>query len=228
MFAKLLQSIPLLLLFTIISLAQVARDGPSLEQRAQQFEPLIVESAHRYGVDARILRSVCLIESRYRVNAVSPKGARGPMQFMPETAARYGLHDPHDPQAAIDAAARYLRDLLQRFNGRVDLALAAYNAGEGAVTSFMTGKPLLLRSGKIVNAHGVATGGIPPYLETQQYVHSAIALLSDRPFATSRPSLNAGSVGLRLRPIALKNFTLDVLPYVDTVPIKATNSGLSS
>lgn len=95
------------------------------------------------------------------------------MQFMPETAKRYGLKDPHDPRGSIDAAAHYLRDLLEKFDGRVDLALAAYNAGEGTVESFRTGKPLVLASGKIINPRRLITGGIPPYPETQSYVKSA-------------------------------------------------------
>src|ERR1044072_2311808 len=107
-----------------------------LEERVKRLEPYIAAAAQRHRVDARILRAICFVESRYRTGVVSPKGARGPMQFMPRTAARYGLRDPHDPEQAIDAGARYLRDLLGRFAGRVDLALAAYNAGEGTVTSF--------------------------------------------------------------------------------------------
>jgi len=134
-----------------------------------------LESAKRYGIDPRILSSVCFTESRYRLDAISPKGARGLMQFMPDTARRYGLQNPHDPRAAIDAGARYLRDLLFRFNGRLDLALAAYNAGEGTVESFLTGRPLRLTSGKIINPRGVVTGGLPPYAETRNYVTSIIA-----------------------------------------------------
>src|SRR5678816_1904077 len=136
--------------------AQDRHDDRALRERAIRLDPFIVAAAKRYGVDARILRAICFIESRYRLNVISPKGARGPMQFMPDTAARYGLRDPHDPEQAIYAGARYLRDLLRKFGGRVDLALAAYNAGDGAVISFMTGKTLVLRDGRIVNARGVA------------------------------------------------------------------------
>jgi len=143
-----------------------------------RLEPFIVVAAMRYGIDARILRAICFIESGYRINVVSPKGARGPMQFMPHTAVRYGLRDPHNPEQAIGAAARYFRDLLSKFGGRVDLAVAAYNAGEGAVSSFMTGQPLILRDGRIVNARGLVTGGIPPYLETQKYVRSVLSLVN--------------------------------------------------
>jgi len=101
------------------------------------------------------------------------------MQFMPDTAKRFGVRNPHDPQQAIDAAARYLRDLLMKFDGRLDLALAAYNAGEGTVESFQTGRPLVLASGKIINRRGRITGGIPPYRETQDYVRSAISFFTE-------------------------------------------------
>src|SRR6266849_10130923 len=179
MSSRLIQSISILLVLTATTMAQSRREpGPSLPERERQLEPLIIESAQRYGIDPRILRTVCFIESRFRTSAVSPKGARGLMQFMPETARRYGLQNPHDPKAAIDAAAHYLRDLLKRFGGRVDLALAAYNAGEGTVESFQTGRPLVLASGKIINRQRLITGGVPPYPETQQYVRSAIAILS--------------------------------------------------
>lgn len=187
MIQKLIQSIPLLLLLTANTMAQDHREpGPSLQERARQLEPLIIESATRYGVDARILRMMCFIESRFRLDAVSPKGARGPMQFMPETAARYGLKDPNDPKQAIDAAARYMRDLLVRFGGRIDLAVAAYNAGEGVVESFRTGRSLVLRTGKIINPRGIVTGGVPPYPATRAYVSAIVGPLRDaRPTATS-------------------------------------------
>ncbi len=106
------------------------------------------------------------------------------MQFMPATARRYGLQNPHDPKAAIDAAAHYLRDLLTKFGGRLDLALAAYNAGEGTVESFQIGKPLVLATGQIINPHGVITGGVPPYRETETYVRSAIRLLIADTYST--------------------------------------------
>jgi soluble lytic murein transglycosylase-like protein len=176
--------------------AQDRHDDRALHERAIRLEPFIVAAAMRYDIDARILRAICFIESRFQMNVVSLKGARGPMQFMPETAARYGLRDPHNPEQAIDAAARYFRDLLRKFGGRVDLALAAYNAGEGAVSSFMTGKPLLLRDGRIVNARGLVTGGIPPYIETQRYVRSVLMLLNNavvRPAATSKRRLRVGA-----------------------------------
>jgi len=199
MFRRLVQSIPILLLLTTTTMAQLrGQAGPSLQERAREFEPLIIESAQRYGIDPRILQTVCFIESRYRLNAVSPKGALGPMQFMPETAQKYGLRNPHDAKSSIDAAARYLRDLLRKFGGRVDLALAAYNAGEGTVESFQTGRPLILATGKIINPRGLITGGVPPYPETQQYVNSAIRLLRQFSNATVVDLMHRSGDALRL------------------------------
>jgi len=205
MCSRLILSISILLVLTATTMAQVPREpGPSLQHRARGVEPFILESANRYGIDPRILRAVCFIESRFRAAAISPRGARGLMQFMPATAVRYGLRNPHDPRAAIDAAARYLRDLLGKFGGRVDLALAAYNAGEGAVQSFQTGRPLVLATGKIINPGRVVTGGIPPYRETRDYVRSAIALITTYSFSAltrstfldqSKPSMRRVSKG---------------------------------
>ena len=188
---------------------QDRHDDRVLRERMIRLEPFIVAAAMRHGVDARILRAICFMESRYRINAISPKGARGPMQFMPGTAARYGLRDPHNPEQAIDAAARYFRDLLRKFGGRVDLAVAAYNAGEGAVSSFMTGKPLILRHGKILNARGLVTGGIPPYVETQSYVRSILLLLDNTVNGpVEKPKM-------RLRVDTRRDFTVDAFDMTE-------------
>jgi soluble lytic murein transglycosylase-like protein len=189
--------------------AQDRHDYRALHERAMRLEPFILAAARRYDVDARILRAICFVESGYRINPVSAKGARGLMQFMPDTAARYGLRDPHNPEQAIDAAAHYFRDLLRKFGGRVELAVAAYNAGEGAVSSFMTGKPLILPGGKIVNARGVVTGGIPPYMETQRYVRSVLSMLNNavtRPVETAKP---------RVRFDNRRDLTLDALDLTE-------------
>ena len=195
----------LVMCVVVTVVGQDRHNDRGLLERAIRLEPFIVVSAKRYGIDARILRAICFVESRYRIDVVSPKGARGPMQFMPDTAARYSLRDPHDPQQAIDAAARYFRDLLRKFGGRVDLAVAAYNAGEGTVITFMTGRPLLLRDGRVVNARGVVTGGIPPYAETQRYVRSILALVDDGVTGPVERS------NLRLRVDSRRDLTLDVL-----------------
>lgn len=212
MIHRLVQTILLVLFVSIGVNAQFRQErSSSFQERAQKLEPFIVESAHRHGIDPRILRVLCYLESRYRLDAVSPKGARGPMQFMPETAAKFALQNPHDPKTAIDAAARYVRDLLRRFHGRVDLAFAAYNAGEGTVDAFRTGRPLRLAGGKVINPAGRITGGIPPYRETQEYVRSAIGFLVNR---TTTPTKSFGfslSTAKRIVANESRDFTIDVM-----------------
>ena len=109
----------------------------------------------RHGVDPRLLAAVAQVESGFNPSAVSRAGAQGLMQFMPGTAAGMGI-DPLDPAQAVDGAARYLRQQLDRF-GSVELALAAYNAGPGAVSRH---------------------GGIPPFAETQAYVPKVLAAMN--------------------------------------------------
>jgi soluble lytic murein transglycosylase-like protein len=109
----------------------------------------IVESASRNGVDPLLIYSIMHRESSFRRMAVSPKGARGLMQLMPGTAARFGVANIFDPRQNIEGGTRYVRFLLDTFDGDVRLALAGYNAGEGAVVKY---------------------GGVPPYSETREYV----------------------------------------------------------
>src|ERR1043166_641601 len=108
--------------------------------RAKVYEPLIASTAERYKVDPNLLWTIAYLESRFRHDAVSYKNGKpcayGLMQFTGATALRYGLTDPHDPKESLDAAARYVRDLHTRFGPRVDLILAAYNAGEAPVERF--------------------------------------------------------------------------------------------
>lgn len=111
----------------------------------------IVDSGTRNGVDPVLLYAIMHRESSFKRNALSPKGARGLMQLMPGTAARFGVTNIFDPRQNIEGGARYVRILLDMFDGDVRLALAGYNAGEGAV----------LKYGRRV----------PPYRETQEYVH---------------------------------------------------------
>ena len=121
----------------------------------EEYDLYIRAAADRYRLPYYLLHAVITIESSYRREVVSHAGAQGLMQLMPETAARFGVSDPFDAQQNIDGGSRYLRYLLRLFNGNLELALAAYNAGENAVVE-----------------HG---NRIPPYPETQNYVENVLA-----------------------------------------------------
>jgi soluble lytic murein transglycosylase-like protein len=116
---------------------------------------------NKYGVDPYLIFCLMHQESRFSNNATSPKGAQGLMQLMPGTAARYGITNPYDVGQSIMGGTRYLKDLLQMFNGRIDLALAGYNAGENAVIK-----------------HGYT---VPPYQETRDYVRLITKRYSMKP-----------------------------------------------
>jgi soluble lytic murein transglycosylase-like protein len=131
------------------AMAQAAASRrPPVCDSADEVDGVIHEAAARVGLEEPLLRAVIKAESGFDPNCVSPAGARGLMQLMPDTARALGVSDPFDPRENVMAGARYLRQQLERF-GRVDLALAAYNAGPGAVTRY---------------------AGIPPFAETQAYV----------------------------------------------------------
>jgi len=128
-------------------------------QRAVAFHPAIREAATRYALNPHLLWTIAYLETRFRPQLVSHKGARGLMQFIPATGRRYGLltrSDLHDPVQSIEAAARYVRDLNMMFDGRIDLVLAGYNAGENAV----------INSGYKV----------PPFRETRSYVARGVSV----------------------------------------------------
>lgn len=125
----------------------------------QKYSHLITQAAKKFRLSEDLLHAVIQTESAYNATAVSPAGAVGLMQLMPATARRYGVKakDRKDPKQSINAGANYLRDLLRMFNGNLKLAVAGYNAGEGAVRKY--------------------NNTIPPYRETQNYVKRVLALL---------------------------------------------------
>lgn len=147
---------------------------------AKSFAAIFREAEARFGLPAGLVEAVARAESALNPYAVSPAGALGLMQLMPATARAFGVTDPFDPAQNVEAGARYLRHLLDRFGGDLKLALAAYNAGPGAVRRF---------------------GGVPPYRETRRYVEKVLALLSEaktderqeelRPSPGPRPALSA-------------------------------------
>lgn len=122
---------------------------------AVPFTEIIDKVSAEQGVSPQLVRALVQVESAYRRDARSPRGAMGLMQLMPDTARRYAVANPYDPASNIEAGIRHLKSLLQRFT--LPLALAAYNAGEAAVQRY---------------------GGIPPYRETQSYVSAVLRLVS--------------------------------------------------
>ena len=141
----------------VTSAAKPRPELPGVEAdgvNAGRYAAIIDQVSVEQGVSSKLVRAVIQVESAYRQNARSPKGAMGLMQLMPRTARQYSLTDPYDPAANIEAGIRHLKSLLDRFT--LPLALAAYNAGEGAVQRF---------------------GGVPPYPETRAYVSRILKLL---------------------------------------------------
>jgi len=155
-----------------------SRAGASSEllARARAVEPLMRDAARRHGVDPRVLWTIAYLETRFQSNQISPKGARGMMQFMPATAATYGLANPFNAAASVDAAARYVRFLAERFDNRLDLILAGYNSGEGTVEAYRRGISIRQPDGRIINPRRLQTGGIPPYQETRNYVANGLTV----------------------------------------------------
>jgi soluble lytic murein transglycosylase-like protein len=132
-----------------LAAASAAPAGASTLPAGTPYAAEITAAAQRHGIDPALLAGLVKQESGFNANAVSSAGAQGLTQLMPATAAGLGVTDPTDPAQALDGGAKYLREQLDRFGGDVAKALAAYNAGPGAVERF---------------------GGIPPYAETQEYV----------------------------------------------------------
>ena len=139
-------------------LAPAATENPDAPAPVppEQINSLVQQNADIWQVDPALIKSVIANESSFNANATSPVGAQGLMQLMPETAASLGVKNPYDPAQNVAGGTRYLRGLLDRFKGDTRLAVAAYNAGPGAVEKY---------------------GDVPPYAETQGYVKNVLGSL---------------------------------------------------
>lgn len=134
--------------------ARYRKMSRSSKANKKKYSALIAQAARKYNVDERLVHAVILAESAYNSNARSPVGAGGLMQLMPATARRFGVTDRYDPRQSIDGGTHYLKILLKMFNS-TRLAVAAYNAGEGAVLKY--------------------NRTVPPYRETRNYVKKVLA-----------------------------------------------------
>ena len=123
--------------------------------RSSPYDELIIAMSQAHGVNPVLVRALIQVESGYQARARSHKGAMGLMQLTPSTARQYNVRNPYDPKANVAAGVKHLKSLLDRWDGAVELALAAYNAGEGAVRKF---------------------NGIPPYRETRDYMARILSL----------------------------------------------------
>ena len=138
------------------------RTGTNSDRYASHYHAIVHEKASAYNVDPSLIKAVIKTESNWNSRAMSRKGAMGLMQLMPGTANDLNVHNPFDPEENIEGGTKYLKYLLEHFNGDLTLALAAYNAGPKAVEKF---------------------GYVPPFSETKQYVKKVLALYNgDTPY----------------------------------------------
>lgn len=133
-----------------------SRDLKFMSGNKLKFNDLVAKAAAKHQMDPKLLHAVIQAESAYNPNAVSSAGAVGLMQLMPDTARRYGVTDRRDAEQNVDGGTRYLKDLLAMFNSNLTLAVAGYNAGEGAVMKY--------------------NNSVPPYPETRNYVQHVLSL----------------------------------------------------
>lgn len=158
--------------------------------RNESFNSIAVQKAAKYNLDPELVKAVIKAESNWNPYAVSPKGARGLMQLMPSTASDLGVYNSFDPEENIDGGTRYLRYLIEKFNGDLSLAVAAYNAGPARVEK---------------------TKSIPAIPETVQYVKRVMSLYSGMPsfYAGYSGNLSTGKKEItRIKKIELEDGTI--------------------
>lgn len=159
----------------------------------ERFEPFVVDHAARHGVRPDLVRAVIQVESGFNPRARSPKGAMGLMQLMPATARELGVRDPYDADENIGGGTAYLRQLLDRYDGNEELALAAYNAGAGAVDKYGRAVPPYRETRDYVKKVGSAAGVEHASLEktNKRVLYKTIDIVNGRPvprYSSERPA----------------------------------------
>jgi soluble lytic murein transglycosylase-like protein len=167
---------------------------------------LVDRVSREHGLDPKLVDAVVRVESNYNPSAVSRKGAMGLMQLMPATADRLGVDDPFDPEQNVRGGVREFARLVDRYRGNLQLALAAYNAGEGAVARY---------------------SGIPPYSETRNYVSRILSLYTGKPYRLSG-SYRAASVRMTTDPSTGRTIITNQPATSTTTALRLGRSGSGS
>jgi soluble lytic murein transglycosylase-like protein len=161
------------------------------QSQHDRFEPLIQEHATRRSLRPELVRAVIQVESGFNPRALSPKGAMGLMQLMPATARSLGVNNPWDPAQNIRGGTDYLRQLLDEYDGNEELALAAYNAGSGAVAKYGRRVPPYRETRDYVRKVGAAAGEPPPGPTRKLIIYKTIEIVDGRVvprYSSERPS----------------------------------------
>jgi len=143
-----------LIFLLLVALPYLKLEAKAKPQLMKKYDKIIETAALKYDIPADLVHSIIQTESNYNSQAISPKGAIGLMQLMPETAKEYGVENIYDPKENIEGGVKYLRDLIKLYNKKTNLVLAAYNAGQEAIKKYK---------------------GIPPYPETKNYIEKVMA-----------------------------------------------------
>jgi soluble lytic murein transglycosylase-like protein len=173
---------------------------------ATQYDAQITAAATKYGIDPALLKGLIRQESNFHPSAQSGAGAQGLTQLMPGTASSLGVTDPTDPAQAIDGGAKYLSQQLQRFGGDASKALAAYNAGPGAVTKY---------------------GGVPPYAETQGYVQKVLGYAAEYRGTAATATTAAAAVPATTTPVSPASLLSSIDASDDGASSASTSGTLS-
>jgi transglycosylase-like protein with SLT domain len=183
--------------------------GPlPVTRTGEEFRELIYRTAVKHGIHPDLVFAVAAVESNFNSRAVSEKGAQGLMQLMPETAARFGVADPFNPADNVLGGVRYMRYLLDLFNGDSRLALAAYNAGENAV---------------------LATRSVPPYPETRRYVARVLKMFGGKkPLLAAWPQKTQPAASPTPAPIRSYTDAAGVVHFTDGEPPRTSPSPAAS